>query len=215
MHNLSTSSRPPRRDPYAAASRLKGTVQRLHITPLPVVMGPGSEAGTTYVFCVRFNFKQPGSQTSSFRDGALAPDPESRDSGFDALHRPGMTASLRDLAACFRARFALERFARPKEGVGNAGRPMHPRPGGQKKQATPAVVTTGSPELPGIPAREWFYGFLRALPGDQDFLTPSLADCVRQLDTDLEASGPHDFAVRLSCLRLRHPRRPPHPAPRP
>src|SRR5882724_13122650 len=27
----------------------------------------------------------------SFRDGALAPDPESRDSGSDASHRPGMT----------------------------------------------------------------------------------------------------------------------------
>jgi len=26
----------------------------------------------------------------SFRDGASAPDPESRDSGFDASHRPGM-----------------------------------------------------------------------------------------------------------------------------
>src|SRR6266700_3785978 len=30
---------------------------------------------------------------TSFRDGALAPDPESRDSGFDASQRPGMTAS--------------------------------------------------------------------------------------------------------------------------
>src|SRR5437667_7121733 len=29
----------------------------------------------------------------SFRDGALAPAPESRDSGFDASHRPGMTKS--------------------------------------------------------------------------------------------------------------------------
>jgi len=28
-----------------------------------------------------------------------------------------------------------------------------------------------------------------------------LADCVRQLDTDLEASGPHDFAVRFSAIR--------------
>src|ERR1700732_3205343 len=27
----------------------------------------------------------------SFRDGALAPDPESRGSGFDATHHPGMT----------------------------------------------------------------------------------------------------------------------------
>src|ERR1019366_4529711 len=32
--------------------------------------------------------------SSSSRDGALAPDPESRDSGFDAAHRPGMTFSL-------------------------------------------------------------------------------------------------------------------------
>jgi hypothetical protein len=31
---------------------------------------------------------------TSFRDGALAPDPESRDSGFDASHRPGMTAGM-------------------------------------------------------------------------------------------------------------------------
>jgi len=30
------------------------------------------------------------SPASSFRDGAQAPDPESRDSGFDATHRPGM-----------------------------------------------------------------------------------------------------------------------------
>jgi hypothetical protein len=30
-------------------------------------------------------------QTPSFRDGVPAPDPESRDSGFDALHRSGMT----------------------------------------------------------------------------------------------------------------------------
>src|SRR5664279_3506987 len=30
----------------------------------------------------------------SFRDGAPAPDPESRDSGLDASHRPGMTSSL-------------------------------------------------------------------------------------------------------------------------
>ena len=29
-----------------------------------------------------------------FRDGASAPDPESRDSGFDAAHRPGMTSSF-------------------------------------------------------------------------------------------------------------------------
>src|SRR3954452_4200092 len=65
---------------------------------------------------------------------------------------------------------------RPKrEGVGNAGRPMHPQSRVQNKKAH-EVVTTGSPELPGIPARDGFNGFLRALPGDRAFLSPSSAD---------------------------------------
>jgi hypothetical protein len=42
------------------------------------------------------------------------------------------------------------------------------------------------------------YDLLRALPGDQAFLTPSLARITpRKLDANLEASGPHDFAVRI------------------
>jgi len=37
----------------------------------------------------------------------------------------------------------------------------------------------------------------------------------RELDASVEASGPHDFAVRdLRCSSKAHPR-PPHPAPRP
>src|SRR5579872_6513318 len=40
----------------------------------------------------------------SFRDGAQAPDPESRESGFDAAHRPGMTG---DGAVTFVARHGL------------------------------------------------------------------------------------------------------------
>jgi hypothetical protein len=39
---------------------------------------------------------------------------------------------------------------------------MRPQPGGQKKTATPAVVTTVTPETPGIP-RAMVYGLLRAL----------------------------------------------------
>src|SRR5256714_15683849 len=39
----------------------------------------------------------------SFRDGALAPDPESRDSGFDASHRPGMTEN-KEIGMAFRQR---------------------------------------------------------------------------------------------------------------
>src|SRR3954466_772748 len=38
-----------------------------------------------------------------------------------------------------------------------------------------SVVTTGSPDQPGIPARNGFNGFLRDLPGDRACLSPSLA----------------------------------------
>jgi hypothetical protein len=36
-----------------------------------------------------------------------------------------------------------------------------------------------------------------------------------KLDASVEASGPHDFAVRLGAVRQQHHWRPPHPAPRP
>jgi hypothetical protein len=99
------------------------------------------------------------------------------------------------------------------------------------------------PGSPGIPARNGFNGFLRALPGDRAFLSPSssgLRFCqpgrARKtsagLDAGVEASGPHDFAVRdkhFSSARCRsltgNPPcdlvarkmlpRPLHPAPRP
>jgi hypothetical protein len=35
------------------------------------------------------------------------------------------------------------------------------------------VVTTGSPDDSGIPRASGFNGFLRALPGDRAFLSPS------------------------------------------
>src|SRR5215211_6093913 len=60
-----------------------------------------------------------------------------------------------------------------------------------------SIVTVGSPDQPGIPARNGFNGFLRDLPGDRAFLSPSPAVCLRKLDASVEASGPHDFAVRF------------------
>src|SRR5712664_3928527 len=72
-------------------------------------------------------------------------------------------------------------------------------------------ATTSTPESPGIPARNGFNGFLRALPGDRALLPPSSADrfCLspvgptqlRELDTSVGASGPHDFAVRGNISR--------------
>src|SRR6266481_424867 len=64
----------------------------------------------------------------------------------------------------------------PKEGVGNAGCPLHPRPRVHFVLVERTRATTSTPESPGIPARNGFNGFLRALPGDRAVLPPSSAD---------------------------------------
>src|SRR5260370_35777255 len=65
----------------------------------------------------------------------------------------------------------------PLEGVGNAGCPLHPQPRVRSVEST-RVFTTVAPGSPGIPARNGFNGFLRALPGDRALLPPSSADTV-------------------------------------
>ena len=62
--------------------------------------------------------------------------------------------------------------------MGNAGCPLHPRPRVHLVLVESTRVTTSTPESPGIPARNGFNGFLRALPGDRALLPPSLADMV-------------------------------------
>jgi hypothetical protein len=98
----------------------------------------------------------------------------------------------------------------PKEGVGNAGCPLHPQP----RVRFALIKSTRVNEYtatPGIPARNGFNGFLRALPGDRALLPPSSADVfclspvgptqLRKLDASVGASGPHDFAVRCNISR--------------
>jgi hypothetical protein len=70
-----------------------------------------------------------------------------------------------------------EGVARPsREGAGNAGCPLHPQPRVQSGRKHTSVVTARSTGVPGIPARNGFNGFLRALPGDEFLLPPSSAD---------------------------------------
>jgi hypothetical protein len=61
----------------------------------------------------------------------------------------------------------------PKEGVGNAGCPWHPQPRVRLALVKSTRVTTSTPESPGVPARNGFNGFLRALPSDRALLPPS------------------------------------------
>src|SRR5260221_167194 len=71
---------------------------------------------------------------------------------------------------------------------------------------------------PAFPA-QWFYGLLRALPGDQACLTPSpallIADLTPASGRQNHTTWPYASAsfVRLAIARLTLPR-PPHPAPR-
>src|SRR6266849_2187730 len=54
---------------------------------------------------------------------------------------------------------------------------------------------------PAFPA-QWFYGLFRALPGEIGLVCHRhLAPFGRRLDTGVEASGPHDFSVRVSTIR--------------
>src|SRR5882757_4454828 len=64
----------------------------------------------------------------------------------------------------------------PKEGVGNAGCPLHPRPRVHLVLVERTRVTTSTPESPDVPARNGFNGFLRALLGDRALLPPSPTD---------------------------------------
>jgi len=92
------------------------------------------------------------------------------------------------------------------EGAGNAGCTLHPRSRAQncaKKRTRAYRFSGGSPAFPA----QWFDGLCCALPGDQDlFVTvapwmmaepPGWAGFASAgLDANLEASGPHSFAVR-------------------
>jgi hypothetical protein len=113
--------------------------------------------------------------------------------------RDDYRAQLRDLAT-HRAR-GLPINSRPlqTEGAGNAGRPMRPIAACAMLLVERTRVSQVTPESPGIP-RAMVYGLLRALPGDQTFLSPSPVrrSSSHELDASLEASEPHDFAVRLA-----------------
>jgi hypothetical protein len=67
---------------------------------------------------------------------------------------------------------------------------------------------------PAFPT-QWFYGLYVISPVIGLVCHRRRRSELRQLDAGVEASGPHDFAVRVSAARQEHFKRPPHPAPRP
>src|SRR5713101_544857 len=94
---------------------------------------------------------------------------------------------------------------------------MRPRPRVRNKKAHERSHHGHTGNHPAFPA-QWFYGLLRALPGDQACLTPSpallLADLTPALGRQNDTTWPYASAsfVRLAIARLTPPR-PPHPLP--
>jgi hypothetical protein len=70
-----------------------------------------------------------------------------------------------------------------------------------KNKKTHEVVTTGSPELPGTPARDGFTAYFVISPVIGLSCHRRLR--CRKLDASVEASGPHDLTVRISSVRQR------------
>src|SRR6267154_650861 len=82
-----------------------------------------------------------------------------------------------------------------------------------KKRTRAYRFSGGNPAFPA----QWFYGLLRALPGDQACLTPSsallIADLTPASGRQNDTTWPYASAsfVRLAFARLTLPR-PPHPS---
>jgi hypothetical protein len=74
---------------------------------------------------------------------------------------------------------------------------------------------TGSAESIRPSLRNGFTAYIALSPVNGSFATVIPEKLVSQeLDTSTAASGPHDFAVRISCARRSQHQRPPHPTAR-
>src|SRR5947208_12903947 len=121
---------------------------------------------------------------------------------------------LHDLAARF-ARGLLSNFLTlQSEGAGNAGCALHPRSRVQKcaKMRTRAYRFSGDIRHS---LRNGFTAYFALSPviGLCCHRRPSEALASSELDASVEASGPHDFAVRITRRSSKAHPRPPHPLP--
>ena len=99
-----------------------------------------------------------------------------------------------------------------EEGTGNAGRPMRPQPCVQKMKPR-KQVTTVTPETPGIP-RAMVLTVSSGLSSGTGLCCPRRPrNRFHRLDASVGASGPYDFAVRVSAVRQKRCLRPSHPLP--
>ena len=99
------------------------------------------------------------------------------------------------------------------EGAGKTGCALHPRSRVQHAQEKRTRAYRFSGGIPAFPA-QWFYGLLRALLGDRLSCHRHSTGLTAKLDASIGASGPHDFAVRVTRRSSKAHQRPPHPTAR-
>jgi hypothetical protein len=108
---------------------------------------------------------------------------------------------VRDLAARFRASFALNLPpAEPQRAQGMPGAWRARSLVCEIKKHT-SIVTTVTPETPGIPRAMVLTVSFALSPVIGLSCHRRLRNHFRRLDAGVEASGPHDFAVHLKRLR--------------
>ena len=164
-------------------------------------------------FAQRRNFL--GQRLRVKRHGAILGMQMRGNSGRAKRHQASFKHSAPRSRGAMRPRFAGNLALPKKEGAGKTGCALHPRSRVQYVQRTRTRAYRFSGNTPAFPA-QWFYGLYRALPGDRLSChrrpQEALAPC--ELDASVAASGPHDFAVRVSHARQSQHQRPPHPTAR-
>jgi hypothetical protein len=88
--------------------------------------------------------------------------------------------------------------------VGNAGRHCTRSLACEIKKAHEHSHYRSSRNRPAFPHAMVLTVSFVLSPASPALLPPSPAVCLRQLDTSVRVSGPHDFAVRVSAVRLWH-----------
>ena len=73
-----------------------------------------------------------------------------------------------------------------------------------KNKKHTSIVTTVTPDSPGIPRAMVLTAYIALSPVIELGCHRRKRDTSRQLDASVEASGPHDFAVRLGAVRQKH-----------
>src|SRR5947209_14359403 len=90
---------------------------------------------------------------------------------------------------------------------------MHPQPRVEKNRTTRVSSPRSHRNHPAFPAR-WFTTYSVLSPVIGLGCHRRKRNRFRPLDASIEASGPHDFAVRIRCCSSAARPRPSHPAPR-